>query len=101
MSEDTIFGKIARGEAPANIVYEDDQCLAFRDMFPAAPMHILIIYLKPSPTTTYCLIIINIQIAISTKASVTSHLVRCNFSLGQCSLVLQFISTGMHCALWR
>ena len=31
MSEDTIFGKIARGEAPADIVYEDDQCLAFRD----------------------------------------------------------------------
>lgn len=49
MSEDTIFGKIARGEAPANIVYEDDQCLAFRDMFPAAPMHILIIPRKAIP----------------------------------------------------
>lgn len=43
MSEDTIFGKIARGEAPAKIVYEDDHCLAFRDLFPAAPMHILLI----------------------------------------------------------
>lgn len=43
MSEDTIFGKIARGEAPAKIVYEDDLCLAFRDLFPAAPMHILLI----------------------------------------------------------
>lgn len=49
MSEDTIFGKIARGEAPATIVYEDDQCLAFRDMFPAAPMHILIIPRKAIP----------------------------------------------------
>ncbi len=49
MSEDTIFGKIARGEADAKIVYEDDQCLAFRDMFPAAPMHILVIPRKPIP----------------------------------------------------
>lgn len=43
MSEDTIFGKIARGEAPAKIVYEDDLCLAFRDLYPAAPTHILLI----------------------------------------------------------
>ncbi|MAK92702.1 MAG: histidine triad nucleotide-binding protein [Oceanospirillaceae bacterium] len=49
MSEDTIFGKIARGEAPANIVYEDDLCLAFRDMYPAAPTHILVIPRKPIP----------------------------------------------------
>lgn len=49
MSEDTIFGKISRGEVDANIVYEDDLCLAFRDMFPAAPMHILIIPRKPIP----------------------------------------------------
>lgn len=47
MSEDTIFGKIIRGEAPATIVYEDDQCLAFRDLYPAAPMHILLIPRKP------------------------------------------------------
>lgn len=49
MSEDTIFGKIVRGEAPANIVYEDDQCLAFRDLYPAAPTHILLIPRKPIP----------------------------------------------------
>ncbi|MDK2776841.1 MAG: histidine triad nucleotide-binding protein [Pseudomonadota bacterium] len=49
MSEDTIFGKIARGEAEANIVYEDDMCLAFRDLYPAAPMHILLIPRKPIP----------------------------------------------------
>ena len=49
MSEDTIFGKIARGDAPADIVYEDDQCLAFRDMYPAAPTHILVIPRKPIP----------------------------------------------------
>lgn len=49
MSEDTIFGRIARGEAAANIVYEDDLCLAFRDLYPAAPTHILIIPRKPIP----------------------------------------------------
>ncbi|KZZ44012.1 MAG: histidine triad nucleotide-binding protein [Saccharospirillaceae bacterium] len=49
MSEDTIFGKIARGEMDANIVYEDDLCLAFRDLYPAAPMHILVIPRKPIP----------------------------------------------------
>lgn len=47
MSEDTIFGKIARGEMDANIVYEDDLCLAFKDLYPAAPMHILLIPRKP------------------------------------------------------
>lgn len=49
MSDDTIFGKIARGEMSANIVYEDDVCLAFRDLYPAAPMHILVIPRKPIP----------------------------------------------------
>ena len=49
MSEDTIFGKIIRGELPADIVYEDDQCMAFSDMYPAAPTHILVIPRKPIP----------------------------------------------------
>ncbi|WP_028293726.1 histidine triad nucleotide-binding protein [Oceanobacter kriegii] len=50
MSEqDTIFGQIARGEADANIVFEDEQVVAFRDLFPAAPTHILIIPRKPIP----------------------------------------------------
>ena len=45
--EDTIFGKIARGEAPAKIVYEDDHALAFHDVNPQAPTHILVIPRKP------------------------------------------------------
>jgi histidine triad (HIT) family protein len=44
---DTIFGKIARGEAPAQIVYEDDRALAFRDVSPQAPTHLLVIPRKP------------------------------------------------------
>ena len=40
---DTIFGKIIRREIPADVVYEDDYVLAFRDVAPAAPTHILFI----------------------------------------------------------
>jgi histidine triad (HIT) family protein len=40
---DTIFGKIIRGEVPCNKVYEDDRVLAFRDINPQAPVHILVI----------------------------------------------------------
>ena len=40
---DTVFGKIARGEIPADIVYEDDLAIAFKDVSPQAPTHILII----------------------------------------------------------
>lgn len=44
---DTIFGKIIRKEIPADIVYEDDLCLAFKDISPQAPTHILVIPKKP------------------------------------------------------
>ena len=40
---DTIFGKIIRGEIPADIVYEDDLAIAFKDITPQAPIHILVI----------------------------------------------------------
>lgn len=50
MSEDTIFSKIVRGEAPADIVYRDDRVTAFRDIQPQAPTHILIIPNKAIPT---------------------------------------------------
>lgn len=40
---DCIFCKIAKGEIPSTKVYEDDQMLAFRDLDPQAPVHILMI----------------------------------------------------------
>ena len=40
---DTIFGKIIRREIPADIVYEDDLAIAFKDITPQAPTHILVI----------------------------------------------------------
>jgi histidine triad (HIT) family protein len=39
----TIFGKIIRREVPSDIVYEDEHCLAIRDINPQAPVHVLII----------------------------------------------------------
>lgn len=43
----TIFGKIIAREIPANIVYEDDDVLAFHDVTPKAPVHVLVIPKKP------------------------------------------------------
>lgn len=43
MSTDTIFGKIVRGEIPVEKIYDDEVCLAFRDIAPAAPVHLLVI----------------------------------------------------------
>jgi histidine triad (HIT) family protein len=43
----TLFQKIAAREIPADIVHEDDLCLAFRDIAPQAPVHILVVPKKP------------------------------------------------------
>jgi histidine triad (HIT) family protein len=43
MASDCIFCRIAAGEAPAEILYQDDEVTAFRDGRPAAPIHILVI----------------------------------------------------------
>ncbi len=40
---DTLFAKIVRGEIPADVVAETDHALAFRDIAPQAPVHVLII----------------------------------------------------------
>ena len=45
----TLFEKIIAREIPATIVYEDDLVLAFRDLKPQAPTHVLIVPKKPIP----------------------------------------------------
>jgi histidine triad (HIT) family protein len=50
---DTIFGKIAAGEIPADIVFEDEHVVAFRDLNPQAPTHILVIPRKEIPTLNH------------------------------------------------
>lgn len=44
---DTIFGKIARGEIEVELIYEDEICVAFPDIAPQAPTHILVIPREP------------------------------------------------------
>lgn len=44
---DTLFSKIINREISADIVYEDELCLAFRDIVPQAPIHILLIPKQP------------------------------------------------------
>lgn len=46
----TVFGKIVRGELPAEIVYQDDLVTAFKDINPVAPVHILIVPNQDIPT---------------------------------------------------
>jgi histidine triad (HIT) family protein len=65
MPEETIFSKIARGEIPADIVYQDDVATAFRDINPQAPTHILIIPNKIIPT---------VNDATATDETVLGHL---------------------------
>lgn len=44
---DSIFGRILRGEAPADFVYQDDLCVAIQDINPQAPVHVLVIPRRP------------------------------------------------------
>jgi histidine triad (HIT) family protein len=50
MSEDSIFTKIIKRELPATIRYEDDEFIAFNDIHPHAPIHILLVPKKPYRT---------------------------------------------------
>ena len=50
MADDTIFHRIIRREIPADIVYEDEHLLAFRDIAPQAPVHVLFVPKETVPT---------------------------------------------------
>jgi histidine triad (HIT) family protein len=50
VAEKTLFQKIMDREEPGDILYEDDQCVALRDINPQAPTHVLIVPRKPIPT---------------------------------------------------
>ena len=65
MAEKTVFKKIIDREIPADIVFEDDQCLAFRDIAPQAPTHIVIIPKKEIPSVDHL---------ADTDAAVVGHL---------------------------
>lgn len=50
MSEKTIFKRIIDGEIPARVIFEDEHCLAFHDVNPQAPTHVLVIPRKEIPS---------------------------------------------------
>jgi histidine triad (HIT) family protein len=50
---DCIFCKIAAGEIPAKVVYEDEFCLAFHDVAPQTPVHVLIIPKQHIPSAAH------------------------------------------------
>lgn len=45
----TLFEKICSGDIPADIIYQDDLCVCFRDISPQAPTHLLLVPRKPIP----------------------------------------------------
>jgi histidine triad (HIT) family protein len=47
----TLFERIYAGELPADVLHRDDEVIAFRDIHPRAPVHVLIVPRKPIPTT--------------------------------------------------
>lgn len=49
MADQTLFEKIADGDIPADLVYQDDRAVAFRDLAPVAPVHILVVPRKAIP----------------------------------------------------
>ena len=50
MADDTIFHRIIRREIPADIVHEDEHVIAFRDISPQAPVHVLFVPKETVPT---------------------------------------------------
>ena len=65
MAEKTLFSKIIDREIPAEILYEDDLCIAFRDIQPQAPVHFLVVPRKPIP---------RLSEAVSADHAVLGHL---------------------------
>lgn len=49
MADETLFSMIIKGDIPADIVYEDEHCIAIKDIAPKAPVHLLVIPRKPIP----------------------------------------------------
>jgi histidine triad (HIT) family protein len=49
-TQPTIFSRIIAGEIPADIVYRDEYCVAFRDIQAQAPVHLLIVPIEPIPS---------------------------------------------------
>ena len=65
MADKTIFQRIIDKEIPAKIIYEDDRCLAFHDVAPQAPTHVLVIPKRP---------VVSIATVTDTDADLIAHM---------------------------
>lgn len=65
MSSKTLFTRIIEREIPADILYEDEHCIAFRDINPQAPFHVLVVPRKP---------VVNVADALPTDADMLGRL---------------------------
>ena len=68
MSDPTLFERIIAREIPADIIYEDEHCLCFRDISPQAPVHVLLVPKKPIP---------RIGLATDDDRGLLGHLMSC------------------------
>lgn len=64
----TLFSKIVDREIPARIVYEDTICLAFHDVAPQAPVHVLVIPKKP---------LVSLAVVTAEESAILGHVVAC------------------------
>jgi len=65
VGEETIFDRIIAGEIPADIVYRDERAVAFRDVNPQAPVHLLVVPVRP---------LAGLQVAEEGDADLLGHL---------------------------
>ena len=92
MADKTLFEKICDKEIPATVIYEDDCCVAFRDIAPQAPVHILIVPRQPIP---------RLGLASADDAALLGHLLLTAGHLARCEGVAEsgfrvVINNGPH-----
>ena len=87
MEAETVFAKILRGEIPADVVHQDDRCMAFRDINPQAPVHVLVIPREP---------IVGIQGVSAEHESILGHLLLVAASVARAEGLAE---TGYRCVI--
>lgn len=82
---DTVFGKIIRGEAPAEKVYESDDIIAFKDIAPLAPVHVLIIPKKEIKDISYAeqddKVLLGEMLLVANKIAIEMEIVQSGYRL--------------------
>jgi histidine triad (HIT) family protein len=85
-NSNNIFARILRGEIPSERVYEDDEFLAFRDIEPAAPVHVLLVPRGEPPTSPAMLretdaLLVGRMVLVATRIAVEQGLAERGYRL--------------------